>query len=151
MRPLEEIIEEYKNTRQSFKNFTSVGDANKDTLLEYQQRFLDLKADLRPWHTKMMHAAEMRSDKGATAIKMRIAVAMVKDEYEFGEGEKPMYDKPPTISNADKYAAATKQYKEFLDQRTFHKESFVNIADLREDIKGYILIINNRLKYNNGF
>ena len=45
MRPLEEIIEEYENTRQSFKNFTSVGDANKDTLLEYQQRFLDLKAD----------------------------------------------------------------------------------------------------------
>jgi hypothetical protein len=144
MRPLEEIIEEYENTRQSFKNFTSVGDANRDTLLEYQQRFLDLKADLRPWHTKMMHAAEMRSDKGATAIKMRIAVAMVKDEYEFGENEKPMYDKPPTISNADKYAAATKQYKEFLDQRTFHKESFVNVADLREDLQGYITLCRDR-------
>jgi len=144
MRPLEEIIEEYENTRQSFKNFTSVGDANKDTLLEYQQRFLDLKADLRPWHTKMMHASEMRSDKGATAIKMRIAVSMVKDEYTFGENEKPMYDKPPTISNADKYAAATKQYKEFLDQRTFHKESFVNVADLREDLQGYITLCRDR-------
>ena len=88
MRALEEIIEEYENTRQSFKNFTSVGDANKDALLEYQQRFLDLKADLRPWHTKMMHAAEMRSDKSATAIKMRIAVAMVKDEFTFEENEK---------------------------------------------------------------
>jgi hypothetical protein len=144
MRPLEEIIEEYENTRQSLKNFTTVGDANKDTLLEYQQRFLDLKADLRPWHTKMMHASEMRSDKSATAIKMRIAVAMVKDEYVFGENEKPMYDKPPTISNADKYAAATKQYKEFLDQRTFHKESFVNVADLREDLQGYITLCRDR-------
>lgn len=144
MRPLEEIIEDYENIRQSFKNFTSVGDANKDTLLEYQQRFLDLKADLRPWHTKMMHASEMRSDKGATAIKMRIAVAMVKDEFIFEEGEKPMYEKPPTISNADKYAAATKQYKEFLDQRTFHKESFVNIADLREDLQGYITLCRDR-------
>jgi len=144
MRPLEEIIEEYENTRQSFKSFTSVGDSNKDTLLEYQQRFLDLKADLRPWHTKMMHAAEMRSDKGATAIKMRIAVSMVKDEYEFSENEKPMYDKPPTISNADKYAAATKQYKEFLNQRTFHKESFTNIADLREDLQGYITLCRDR-------
>jgi len=144
MKSLEEIIEEYENTRQSFKNFTSVGDANKDTLLEYQQRFLDLKADLRPWHTKMMHASEMRSDKGATAIKMRIAVSMVKDEYTFGENEKPMYDKPPTISNADKYAAATKQYKEFLDQRTFHKESFVNVADLREDLQGYITLCRDR-------
>lgn len=144
MRPLEEIIEEYENTRESFKNFTKVGDANSSTLLEYQQRFLDLKADLRPWHTKMMHAAEMRSDKGATAIKMRIAVAMVKDEYTFGENEKPMYDKPPTISNADKYAAATKQYKEFLDQRTFHKESFVNVADLREDLQGFITLCRDR-------
>jgi hypothetical protein len=144
MRPLEEIIEEYENTRESFKNFTKVGDANKDTLLEYQQRFLDLKADLRPWHTKMMHASEMRSDKGATAIKMRIAVAMVKDEYEFGENEKPMYDKPPSITNADKFAAATRQYKEFLDQRTFHKESFVNVADLREDLQGYITLCRDR-------
>ncbi len=36
----------------------------------------------------MMHAAEMRSDKSATAIKMRIAVAMVKDEFTFEENEK---------------------------------------------------------------
>lgn len=144
MRPLEEILIEYEELRGSFKNFTSVGDSNKDTLLEYQQRFLDLKADLRPWHTKMMHAAEMRSDKSATAIKMRIAIAMVKDEYTFGENEKPMYDKPPTISNADKFAAATKQYKEFLDQRTFHKESFTNIADLREDLQGYITLCRDR-------
>jgi len=144
MRPLEEILTEYEELRASFKNFTSVGDSNKDTLLEYQQRFLDLKADLRPWHTKMMHAAEMRSDKSATAIKMRIAISMVKDEYIFGENEKPMYDKPPTISNADKFAAATKQYKEFLDQRTFHKESFTNIADLREDLQGYITLCRDR-------
>ena len=144
MRPLEDIIEEYENTRESFKNFTNVGDANNNTLLEYQQRFLDLKADLRPWHTKMMSYAEARSDKGATAIKMRIAIAMVKDEYIFAEGEKPMYDKPPTISNADKFAAATKQYKEFLDQRTFHKESFVNVADLREDLQGLITLCRDR-------
>lgn len=145
MRPLEEILEEYENTRQSFNNFTSVGDANKDTLLEYQQRFLNLKADLRPWHTKMMHASEMRSDKGATAIKMRIAVAMVKDEFIFEDGEKPMYEKAPSITNADKFAAATKQYKEFLDQRTFAKESFVNVADLREDLQGFITLCRDRL------
>ena len=144
MRPLEEILTEYEETRSSFKNFTKVGDANNGTLLEYQQKFLDLKADLRPWHTKMMSYAEARSDKGATAIKMRIAIAMVKDEYIFAEGEKPMYDKPPTISNADKFAAATKQYKEFLDQRTFHKESFVNVADLREDLQGFITLCRDR-------
>lgn len=144
MRPLKEILEEYEEVRESFNNFTKVGDANKDTLLEFQQRFLNLKADLRPWHTKMMHASEKRSDKGATAIKMRIAVSMVKDEYEFKEEEKPMYDKPPSITNADKFAAATKEYKKFLDQRAFYKESFVNVADLREDLQGYITLCRDR-------
>jgi hypothetical protein len=144
MRPLEEILTDYEELRSSFKNFTNVGDANNNTLLEYQQRFLELKADLRPWHTKLMHASEMRSDKGATAIKMRIAVAMVRDEFIFEEGEKPMYDKAPSISTADKYAAATKQYKEFLDQRAFHKESFVNVADLREDLQGFITLCRDR-------
>ena len=146
MRPLEEIIEEYENLRQSFKVFSSTGDGNKNALLEFQHRFVDLRADLRPWHTKMMQASEMRSDKGATAIKMRIAVSMVKDEYIFGADEKPMYEKPPTMTNADKFAAATKEYKEFLDQRTFYKESFVNVADLREDIMLYCTLINNKLK-----
>jgi len=144
MKPLVEIIEEYESVRQSFKTFTNVGDANKETLLEYQQRFLDLKSDLRPWHTKMMHASEMRSDKSATAVKMRISCSMIKDEYVFSEGEKPMYEKPPTITNADKYAAATKQYKEFLKQRAFYKESFVNVADLREDLQGYITLCRDR-------
>lgn len=143
MRPLEEILTDYDELRNSFRNFTKVGDANNNTLLEYQQRFLDLKADLRPWHTKMMHASEMRSDKSATAIKMRIAVSMIRGEYVFTD-EVPMYDKPPTMTNADKFAAATKEYKEFLVQRAFHKESFVNIADLREDLTGLITLCRDR-------
>lgn len=144
MKPLEEIIEEYEELRKAFKHFSTNSDGNKDSLLEFQHRFIDLKADLRYWHTQMMHASEMRSDKGATAIKMRIAVAMVKDEFEFEGGEKPMYEKPPAISNADKFAAATKQYKEFLEQRAFYKESFVNVADLREDINNYITLIRDK-------
>lgn len=144
MRPLEEIIEDFENVRGSFNNFTKVGDSNKDTLLEYQQRFLNLKTDLRPWHTKMMHASEMRSDKQSTAIKHRIGLAMVRDEYEFKD-ETPMYEKPPTITNSEKYAAATKEYKQFLEQRAFYKESFVNVADLREDLQGYITLCRDRI------
>lgn len=144
MKPLKEILEEYEEVRESFNNFTKVGDANKDTLLEFQQRFLNLKADLRPWHTKMMHASEMRSDKQATAIKHRIGLAMIKDEYKFKDGETPMYEKPPTITNSEKYAAATKEYKQFLEQRAFYKESFVNVADLREDLQGFITLCRDR-------
>jgi hypothetical protein len=146
MKPLEEIIEEYENLRQSFKNFTSKGDQSKDTLLEFQHRFIDLRADLRYWHTKMLSASENRSDKNATAIKMRIACSMVKDEYIFEEGTNPLYDKAPSISNAEKFAGGSKEYKEFLQQRTFYKESFVNVADLREDIQNYVIL--TRAKIN---
>lgn len=148
MRPLEDILTDYEELRDSFKVFTNRGDVNKDSLLEFQHRFIDLKADLRPWHVQTLRSSENRSEKAATAIKMRIAISMIKGEYEFKEGEKPMYEKSPTISSADKFAAATKEYKEFLDQRTFHKESFVNISDLREDLQGYINITKDRLKYS---
>lgn len=147
MRKLEDIIEDYENARTTLRHITSSDDNYKDALLEMQHRLLDLRADLRPWHTKMLKASETRSDKASTAIKMRIAVAMVKGEYEFKEGEKPMYEKLPTISNSDKYAAATKEYKEFLEQKVFYKESFVNIADLREDISAFILLTKDKLKY----
>ena len=145
MRKLEEIIEDYENLRNNFRNFISIGDDSKQALVEFEYRFVDLRADLRPWHTQMIQASEARSDKGATAIKMRIAVAMVKDEYDFKD-EKPMYDKAPSISNAEKFAGASKEYKEFLDQRVFWKESLVNIADLREDIQLYINVIKDKLK-----
>lgn len=146
MKALEEIVTEYENLRQSLKLFISKGDNNKEAVVEFQYRFVDLRADLRPWHTKLLNESETRSDKGATAIKMRIAIAMIKGEYTFSEGETPMYDKPPTITNADKFAAASTQYKEFLKQRVFYKESFVNVADLREDIQLYINLLKDKLK-----
>jgi hypothetical protein len=55
-----------------------------------------------------------------------------------------MYEKPPTITNSEKYAAATKEYKQFLEQRAFYKESFINIADLREDLQGFITLCRDR-------
>jgi len=141
---LEEIITEYEDLRQSFRTFSSQGDSNKDTLLEFQHRFLDIKADLREWHTKMVSASEIRSEKAATAIKMRIAISMMKGEFKFGEDEQPMYDKLPSLSSAEKFAGATKEYKEFLNQRAFYKESFVNITDLREDINGIVTLIRDK-------
>ncbi len=143
-RDLQEIINDYEELRSSFSSSNRNGSINKEALLEFQHKFIDLKADLRDWHTKMLHFAENRSDKGATAIKMRIAISMVKGQYTFKDGETPMYEKAPSISNADKFAAATEEYKEFLKQRTFYKESFTNVADLREDINSYITLIRDK-------
>ena len=39
------------------------------------------------------------------------------------------------------------EYKEFLEQKVFYKESFVNIADLREEIASFVLLVKDKLKY----
>lgn len=146
MRPLEDIISDFDEIRENFKHFSRNGDNNKSALVEYQQRFVELRADLRYWHTKMIEAATKRDEKACTGIKFRIAVAMVRDEYEWAEGEKPMYDKAPAIGNAEKFASASKQYKLFLEQRAFYKESLANVNDLRDDLLAYINLTKDRLK-----
>jgi hypothetical protein len=142
MRPLEEILTEYENTRQSYRAFTRNGDSNKNTLIEYQGRFIDLKADLKYWKVKYTHEWTRRDDKAATAIKFRIAVAMTRGEYPSGDDEVKL----PTITNAEKLASGSKEYREFVEQRGFYKESLTNLSDTREDINSYINEIKDRLK-----
>ena len=142
MRPLEEILEEYENTRQAYRSFTKIGDGNKHTLIEFQGRFIDLKADLKYWRVKYTHEWTRRDDKAATAIKFRIAVAMTRGEYPSGDDEVKL----PTITNAEKLASGSKEYREFVDQRGFYNESLANLTDTREDINSYINEIKDRLK-----
>ena len=142
MRPLEEILTEYESTRQAYRSFTKIGDGNKHTLIEFQGRFIDLKADLKYWRVKYTHEWTRRDDKAATAIKFRIAVAMTRGEYPSGDDEVKL----PTITNAEKLASGSKEYREFVDQRGFYKESLTNLTDTREDINSYINEIKDRLK-----
>ena len=91
---------------------------------------------------KYTHEWTRRDDKAATAIKFRIAVAMTKGEYPSGDDEVKL----PTITNAEKLASGSKEYREFVDQRGFYKESLTNLTDTREDINSYINEIKDRLK-----
>ena len=142
MRALEEILTEYEELRGSFRNFTKVGDGNKNTLIEFQGRFIDLKADLKYWKVKYTYEWTRRDDKAATAIKFRIAVAMTRGEYPTGDEEVKL----PTITNAEKLASGSKEYREFVEQRGFYKESLTNLRDTSEDINSYINEIKDRMK-----
>lgn len=146
-KPLEEIFSEYEELRQAYKNATKSGSLSKASLVSFQEDFIHLKADLRPWHAEISAKAEKRSDKQATAIKFRIAVAISEGEFKDEQGNL-IIDKC-SITAAEKYAAATKEYKQFLEQRTFYKESLVNIVDIREDIQGYVNLIKDKLKMEN--
>ncbi len=144
MRKLEEIIEDYDGLRDNFRNFTSKGDVNKNSLIEFQGRFIDLKSELRYWKKYLTNGWTRRDDKAATAIKFRIAIAISKGEFKDDEGN-TLFEKC-SITSAEKYASGCQKYKDFVDQRAFYKESLTNVSDLREDINSYINEIKDRLK-----
>ena len=146
MRPLEDILTDYEELRGAYRNHTKVGDGNKNSLIEFQGRFIDLKADLKFWKVKYTHEWIRRDDKAATAIKFRIAVAMTNGTYKLGSEKEEENGKLPTITNAEKLASGSKEYREFVEQRGFYKESLTNLSDTREDINSYINEIKDRLK-----
>jgi hypothetical protein len=145
VRDIKEIIESYETTRVSFRDFTRVGDLNnKLALIEFEGRFADIKADLRYWKSKYTGEWTRRDDKSATAIKFRIAVAIVNNEYKGADGN-PLFEKC-SITNAEKYASGSPEYRDFVQSRAFYRESLTNISELREDCGTFIMEIKDRLK-----
>lgn len=141
---LEEVLQRFVETRKNYRHFINTGDGNKGILLEFQGRFVDLKADLRVYHTYFTSAWTKRDDKASTAIKFRIAVAISEDRYE--DKEDPIQYEKCSITSAEKFASGSKRYKDFIDQRGFYRESLTNISDTRDDINSYINEIKDRLK-----
>lgn len=135
---LEDLIQEFVSLRDSFRHVSNNEGTKKTTLLEFQGRFNDLKSELRPIHGIVSKEWTRRDDKAATAIKYRICLNI-------HEGKHPDFDKC-SINQAEKFAPATKEYKDFLDQRAFWKESLVNVNDLLDDISCYLIEISTRIK-----
>lgn len=138
MKELEDIIEDYKQVRQNFNDFTKKGDGNKATFIEFERRFIDLKADLQPWRAKLTSEWVRHDDKAATAVKYRIAVQMHRGNY-------PNQDKC-SLGQAEVLAAASDEYQEFIKNRAFYKESYTNISDLMEGMTAYANLTKDYIK-----
>jgi|AntRauTorckE5430_2_1112549.scaffolds.fasta_scaffold65037_2 hypothetical protein len=141
---LVEIIEQYEDNRKAFSNTYSRGSLKKNSLLEYQTKFVSLKADLRPYMAEVTKKNTRYDDKSATAIKFRIAIAIHEGEYKDKEGE--LIYEACSINQAEKFASGSKDYKAFINKRAFYKESYVNLRDIREDINSYINLIKDLIK-----
>ena len=144
MRPIEEILEEYNTVRETFHNYTSVGEVKKESLNTLQEKFVGLKADLTAWKAKFTAKWVRHDDKAATAIKYRITVAISRGEFTDKDATEPM--PKTTLSMAEKLAAGSKTYKEFIDQRAFYKETLTNITDVREDLNNFINLSKDLIK-----
>lgn len=143
-RELAEIISDFEDNRISFISFRQKGTLERGALLEYQGRFVDLKAELRPFKVEMIKEWTRRDDKAATAIKFRIALAIHHGEFK-DENSKLIYP-ACTITAAEKFASGCDKYKEFVDQRAFYRESMTNVTDLRNDCDSYANLIKDILK-----
>ena len=143
-RELEEIIEDFENTRLAFQSYRKKAEFQRGSLLEYQARFVDIKAELRPFKVEMVKEWIRRDDKAASAIKYRMAISIHKGEFKDDEGEL-IYD-PCSINQAEKFANGCDRYKQFIDQRAFYKESLTNVSDLRNDCDSFANLIKDILK-----
>lgn len=135
----QETLEEFENLRSTYRNVVNKNEAKRETFLEFQSRFTDLKASLRPVHALVTRHYTSRDEKASTAIKYRLAIAIQNGEHEDFDS--------CSINQAEKFAAGCKEYKEFINQRSFWKESLVNINDVLDDIQSYLIEISTRLKY----
>lgn len=141
---LDDIIYEFNTARETFHNYTKSGDVKKETLNTLQEDFVRIKADLSYWKAILIKMWTRTDDKAATAIKYRITCAISRGEFtDMGE-EIPM--QKCALSQAEKLAAGSNTYKDFIDKRAFNKESMTNISDLREDCNSYINLIKDLIK-----
>jgi hypothetical protein len=135
---LDGIIDKFDNQRAAYRIFVNRGELLRPTFMEFQGIFNDLKADIRPFKNMVLARWTQRDDKAATAIKYRIATSIHK-------GELDGYEKC-SINMAEKLAAGSANYKIFIDQRAFYKESYMNLREIRDDLNTYINEIKDHIK-----
>jgi len=143
---LDQIIDEFDDLRKAFLSYRKKQEPKRDSLIEFEARFVDLKTELRLHRAFLLNETVKRDEKAASAIKFRIAVAIHEGEFKNEKGEL-IYD-ACSINQAEKFAAGSIKYKEFIDQRAFYKQSYLNVSSLHSDIEGHINLIKDILKYS---
>src|SRR5690606_6208992 len=123
--------------------FTHGDSDNKDSFIEFERRFVNLKSKLRPIKAAVTRLWINFDDKSSTAIKFRIANAIMKGEFTDSDGT--IFEQC-SITSAEKFASASKKYKEFIGKRAVYREALSNVSDMRDDVNGYINLIKDKLK-----
>jgi len=136
---LKEFLLDYQTIRDSFEGFSSTSNYNMQTLLEFEERFINLKEKLIPIKAYYSGQYKKRDDKACSAIRARIAIA-IKD------GTHPTIEQAKTISASDTKAYASKEYKEFLDQRSAYYETYVQLDDLFQVLENYRILVKDLMR-----
>ena len=127
---LPEILNTFNEVREDYHHEVKHGDGNLDTLRLFRDRFNSLGAAIIPFVSGIGYLKMTRDDKACTAKKARIQKAL--------EGtEDPHSKRTVSHSKAADLAAASDEYKEFLDDRAVYYEAYMNIKSVESWVQYY--------------
>ena len=130
------IYEDFQRLRMEYQYDTLKGSGDpgeKERLMYFSDEFTMLYGLIRP-HCSIVYGLRTKhDDKACSAFKARIA--------------RNLQAKEPKLSwnKATEFAAATEEYKEFLEQRIVHYQNWDSISHLKDSIKQYVINIGMRV------
>lgn len=129
---MDQLVMEY----DSYSRYLGSGDqAEIDILLNMEDKFTKLYNDLRDIASTVYGHRTVHDDKACTAYKARI----IKKLFDA--------DKKLSWNKAVDLAAASPEYEQFLNERSFYYESWDSVNHLRETLNQYNFNIGKRLKF----
>lgn len=136
---LTDIQARYKTTIESYNNYVRHSEHKKETFVEFEERFNNMLAELVPVSSFIYGKRTRHDDRASSAVNSRIRRSIF-------QGTNAEYEKENSWAKVESFAAASEEYKEFLEDRAFWYESFETIEGMQESIKAYLTAITHRIK-----
>lgn len=136
---LTDIQARYKTTIESYNNYVRTSEHKKETFVDFEERFNNMLAELVPVSAFIYGKRTRHDDRASSAVKSRICRSIF-------QGSNTEYEKESSWAKVESFAAASEEYKEFLEDRAFWYESFETIEGMQESIKAYLTAITHRIK-----
>lgn len=128
---LPRFIEDYRKTKEDYDRFVSHGDSgNIQALHFWRHKFAMLKSNLSPFMEAIVYLKSSRDQKSLTHKKAAIAEELIGETTE--EGDNITFTKA-----RDMYAAASKEYKDFLEEKDIYNSTYLLIKQLDSSIDAF--------------
>lgn len=128
------IADAFADLRTTFSNFSNLGDVhNNETLIEFEHRFNDLRAEMIPVRSRL---AGLWTAYESTGVMRNTLAYKIQQSSE----------KKMNITEAERIAGGSDEYREFRATRKAIKEMKTTIDDMFELCQNFVNEIKDRLK-----
>ena len=99
---------QYKTTIESYNNYVRNSEHKKESFVEFEERFNGMLAELIPVSAFIYGKRTRHDDRASSAVKSRICRSIF-------QGSNTEYEKESSWAKIESFAAASEEYKEFLE------------------------------------